>query len=201
MNRLFNIGLVFSCLSLILSSQIPISKEDTSQSFRMESKRSRRDGMKENWDYNRCVSVLSGEIAILKKISVVQGRVRRAAMNREWVDFDENDRELNSLGGEFARLEDERAALFPAETPFYTAILELPDEQRVELSRLYRELKIETLKMRALNETFLVYLSEAKSLAAAYLEAVCPARGGKLYTRKGRKVSQDLRSIVFNNRY
>jgi hypothetical protein len=167
----------------------------------MESKRSRRDGMKENWNYNRCVSVLSEEIAILKKISAVQGRVRRAAMNREWADFDENDKELNRLGGEFSRLEDERAGLFQTETPFYAEILKLPDEQRMELSRLYRELKTETLKMRTLNETFLVYLNEAKNLAAAYLETVCPARGGKLYTRKGRKVSQDLRSIVFNNRY
>jgi len=157
--------------------------------------------MKEGWNYARCVAVLSGEIEILKKISAVQSKVRQAVMSREWADFDEHDQELNRLGGEFERLEDERAILFPAETPFYDAILELPIEQHMELSRLYRELKTETLKMRTLNETFLVYLNEAKSLAAAYLEAVCPARGGKLYTRKGHKVSQDLRSIVFNNRY
>ena len=60
---------------------------------------------------------------------------------------------------------------------------------------------METLKMRALNETFMAYLSEAKTMAAAFLEAVYPARGGKLYTRKGRRVSQDLRSMVFNNRF
>jgi hypothetical protein len=157
--------------------------------------------VKEGWNFNRCVSVLSGEIETLKKISAVQGRVRKAVMSREWTDFDENDKVLNRLGAEFARLEDERTRLLPAETPFYDAVSELPYEQRLELSRLYRELKTETLKMRTLNETFLVYLNEAKNLAAAYLEAVCPARGGKLYTRKGRKVSQDLKSIVFNNRY
>jgi len=157
--------------------------------------------MKEGWNYARCVGVLSGEIEILNKISAVQSKVRQAVMSREWADFDENEKELNSLGVEFERLEGERATLFPAETPFYDAILELPIEERVELSRLYRELKTETMKMRALNETFLVYLNEAKGLATAYLEAVCPARGGKLYTRKGHKVSQDLRSIVVNNRY
>jgi hypothetical protein len=157
--------------------------------------------MKESLDYKRCVSVLNGEIEILRKISAVQNKVRQAVINREWADFDTHDQELNRLGGEFAHLEDERALLFPAETPFYDAILKFPVEKRVELSRLYRELKTETLKMRAINETFLVYLNEAKNLAAAYLEAVCPARGGKLYTRKGHKVSQDLRSIVINNRY
>jgi len=157
--------------------------------------------MEKGWDYARCVSVLNGEIEILKKISAVQGRVRQAVIKREWADFDEKNRELSRLGGEFERLEGERLPFFSTETPFYAAISELPGEERMELSRLYRELKMEALKMRALNETFLVYLNEAKSLAAAYLEAVCPARGGKLYTRKGRKVTQDLRSIVFNNRY
>jgi hypothetical protein len=157
--------------------------------------------MKEGWNYNRCVSVLNEEIEILREISAAQKKVRQTVINREWADFDTHDKELNRLGVEFERLEDERVLLFPAETPFYAAILELPIEERVELSRLYRELKMETLKMRALNETFLVYLNEAKNLAAAYLETVCPARGGKLYTRKGRKVSQDLRSIVINNRY
>jgi hypothetical protein len=157
--------------------------------------------MKEGWDYARCVSAINGEIGILKKISAVQGEVRKSAMSREWADYDEKHRELNLLSEEFERLEGERLLYFPAETPFYTAISELPDEQRMELSRLYRELKMETMKMRALNETFLVYLNEAKNLAAAYLETVCPARGGKLYTRKGRKVTQDLRSIVINNRY
>jgi len=157
--------------------------------------------MKEGWNYTRCLSVLSGEIEILKKISAVQGQVRQAVMSREWADFDEKNRELSRLGEEFERFEGERLLLFPEETPFYAAISELPGEERMELSRIYRELKMEAHKMRAVNETFLVYLNEAKSLAAAYLEAVCPARGGKLYTRKGRKVSQDLRSIVINNRY
>ena len=161
--------------------------------------------MKEGWDYNRCVSVLNGEIGILQKIYAVQSGIRQAVVKKEWTDFDEKNRELDCLGVEFTGLEDERARLFSSlidssnDSSFYAAILELPGEQRIVLSRLYRELKTETMKIRTLNETFMVYLNEAKNLAAAYLEAVCPARGGKLYTRKGRKVSQDLRSIVFNN--
>jgi hypothetical protein len=115
---------------------------------------------------------------------------------------------VGRLGEKFAILETERARLISTltkggveEVPFYDLITGLPAEERRELSRQYRELKLETLKIRALNETLLVYLNEAKNLAAAYLEAVCPARGGKLYTRKGRRVSQDLRSIVINNRF
>ena len=176
--------------------------------------------MKETWSFERCVSVINGEIELLKRISATQEAVRQTVMKREWTDFDEKSREINRLGGEFALLEEERTLLFSAlsngsgsfqatqeqasnteKTSFYTLILELPSEERKELSRLYRELKVETFKMRALNETFLAYVNEAKILAASYLEVVCPARGGKLYTRKGRRVSQDLKSIVFNNRF
>ena len=158
--------------------------------------------MKETWEYEHCASVLSGEVELLKKISSAQDKVRQAVMHREWSDFDENTQEINSLGSEFACFEEERARLFSAEEkPFYESIMGLPPEERSELSRLYRELKTETLKMRAVNETFLAYLNEAKSLATAYLEAVCPTEDSKLYTSKGRKAKRDLHSIVFNNRF
>jgi len=167
--------------------------------------------MKDIWDFTRCVSVLTGEIELLKQISAAQNRVRQAVMSREWADFDEKTAEVDRMSEEFAHLEEERAQLFTAladhtnkngeAKPFYALISGLLPEEGRELSHLYRELKMETFKMRALNETFLSYLNEAKALAAAYLEAACPARGGKLYTRKGHRVSQDLRSIVFNNRF
>ena len=169
--------------------------------------------MKNDWNYENCVSVLQNEIEILKKVFDAQFLVRQAVMNREWVDFDEKILKVDRLSEEFSKLEEERTALFSAlsnnspsamgvgEKPFYALIMVLPSEQSRELSILHRELKMQTLKMRALNETFFTYLNEAKTMASAYLEAVCPARGGKLYTRKGSKVSQDLKSIVFNSRF
>ena len=161
--------------------------------------------MKETWNFDRCVSVLNSEIELIKKLSAAQGLVRQAVMKREWTNFEESMHEVNLLGGEFAVLEETRAALFaalsPEEKPFYEMITTLPPLECRELSRLYRELKVETFKMRAVNETFLSYLGEVKTLSDAYLEALCPARSGKMYTRKGCKVSQDLRSIVINNRF
>ena len=187
--------------------------------------------MEEVWDFARCVSVLTEEIGLLKKISAIQDKMRQAVMSREWDSFDEKTRDASQLSEEFARLEDERAQLFSAlptastrsrgserdvasaadkpapgswhieEKPFYAAIMPLSAEERRELSDLYRELKIETLKMKASNETFLAYLDEVKAMTTAYIEAACPARGGKLYTRKGCRVSQDLKSIVVNNRF
>ena len=169
--------------------------------------------MKNEWNYDRCITVLRSEIEVLKNVFEAQYKVRQAVMNREWADFDKKIAEVEQFGSVFTCLEEERAMLFSAlsdishaevgieEKPFYALIMTLPAEQSRELSNLHRELKMQTLKMRALSETFMAYLTEAKTMASAYLEAVCPARGGKLYTRKGRRVSQDLKSIVFNSRF
>ena len=137
--------------------------------------------MKEAWNFKNCVSVLTAEIELLKKISAAQDRVRQAVMKREWADFDEKVAEVNRMGQEFALLDNDRGRLFSAlaigaasseEKPFYALIMNLPMEESRELSRLHRELKMETLKLKALNESFLAYLNEAKTIAAAYLEAV-----------------------------
>ena len=164
--------------------------------------------MNEAWNFEKCVSVLTGEIELLKKIFAAQEKVRLAVMSREWADFDEKTAEVNRLGEEFSILEEERVRLFSAlgcdeaeKKPIYAQLSGLPMEESRELARLYREIKMETLRIRSMSETMMAYLNEAKTLASAYLEAVCPARGGKLYGRKGRKISQDLRSIVINNRF
>jgi hypothetical protein len=165
--------------------------------------------MKMVWDYQRCAQVLNREIGLLKKISAVQDSVRQAALAREWVDFDWKIAEINHMGMEFSALEKERIELFAALNgeltgnphqglPFYALASRLPEEERRALSDLYRTIKMETVRMRAVNETFLNYLNEAKTMAAAYLEALFPARGGKLYTRKGGQAAKELKSMVFN---
>ena len=165
------------------------------------------------WNFEDCVSVLNREIALLQKISLVQDSVRQTVMAREWTDFDWKMAQINQLGEEFTLLEEERAGIFavlkqefcsdhPDETEdepsFYTLAAKLPMNECRQLSGLFRELKMETLRLKAQNETFAGYLNEIKVIAAAWLEAIFPAQGGKLYNRKGVQASGDLRSMVFN---
>jgi hypothetical protein len=116
------------------------------------------------------------------------------------------------MGEKFGLLETERVEIFAAlqenfcknpqeqEPSFYSLAAKLPPNECRELSGLYRELKMETLRMKALNDTFSTYLKEVKIMAAAWLDAVYPAQGGKLYTRKGHHISGDPRSMVLNQR-
>ena len=156
--------------------------------------------MDEGKVFDRCVSVLSGEVEILKNIEAAQKLVRQAVVNREWIDFDAKVQEISTLGEALASLEEERLTIMPEGEAFSAYIAQFSLQESAELSRLYREMKTQMFKVKMVNESFAAYLSEARTLTAAYLEAVCPARGGKLYTRKGSKVSQDLKSMVINNR-
>jgi hypothetical protein len=165
--------------------------------------------MEKAWDYTRCVMVMKQEIELLKKIAAVQDSVRQAVLAREWADFEWKTAEVNLLGEEFALLDAERDALFSGlaesrglkdgEIPaFYTLAAFLPEAWQRELRGLYRTMKMETLKMRVFNEAFINYLHESRTMAAASLDALFPARGGKLYTRKGGRINGDLKSMVLN---
>ena len=166
------------------------------------------------WDYERCVALFYKEIALVKRLFLVEESVRQAVMAREWTDFDWKMAEISQIGEEFAVLEAERIELIAglkgenkrnnsefvsdSEPSFYSMIAKLPSEEYRELSNLYRELKTETVKVKVLNETFIGYINEVRTMAAAWLDAVFPAQG-KLYTRKGRQVSRDLRSMILNH--
>ena len=168
-----------------------------------------------DWDFNNCVSILKQEISLLQKISVVQDSVHQAVMAREWTDFDWKIAEINQLGEEFALLDNDRAAIFSAlkenflspgqsgnetDFSFHSLAAKLPQDEGRELSGLFRELKMATLKLKAQSETFTGYLNEIKTITAAWLDAIFPVQGGKLYTRKGRQAAGELQSMLLNHR-
>jgi hypothetical protein len=162
-----------------------------------------------------CSFILRRETEILKKISVLQNELWYAVVNRIWTDFEANIEALNVLRGEFEALETRREKIiseFPRAMPaspvtayeeksnFYLLVSRFPEDFRKELTALYRELKMETLRIRLSNEAFVSYLGEARASVADFLEASFPDRGGKLYTRRGTEVPRDMRSMVLNQR-
>ena len=164
------------------------------------------------WNFDHCVSVFNQEIALLQKICQIQDSVREAVMAREWADFDWKMAEISQLGEDFNNLEAERVDIFAAlkekfidhqqnnedSASFYALIANLPHEQCRQLSGLFRELKMETLKLKTQNEIFVAYLNEIKLVTSAWMEAIFPVQGGKLYTRKGSEASGELRSVVLS---
>ena len=169
--------------------------------------------MQEARDFEKCVSILNQEIALVRKISFVQNSVCQAVMAREWVDFNWKMAEINQLGSDFYLLETERMEIFNefckkekinlpdknmTEFSFHDLTSKLPPEESRILSGLFRDLKMETLNLKTQNNTFTGYLNEIKTISAALLDVFLPVVGGKLYNQKGVQAAGDLRSMVLN---
>lgn len=161
--------------------------------------------------YERCVLILGREIEVLKKIGALQELTGKAVLNREWTDFEARHQTLNALGFEFEALEAERVELLSKmdavggrgdeKQRFYALISCFSPEPRDELTKLYRTLKLEALRVRITNEALVSCLAGAKTLMTGFLEAVFPERAGRLYTPQGTQAAADLRSVVLNRHF
>jgi hypothetical protein len=157
-----------------------------------------------------CSHILTREIGLLEKIALVQIQVKNAVINREWADFELLLDTLGKFSAEFETLEKERIGLFANLFPpkdgkdegagFYAMVSRLPAEERKTLTGLYRQLKMETFKIRLANDTLIRYINEARSTVSAFLEAAFPDRKGLLYSRRGIQIPSDMRSMVLNQR-
>jgi hypothetical protein len=161
--------------------------------------------------YEECRLILLREAELLKKVAARQALVRNAVLNRQWIDFEAHIADMNALGDEFAALEAERETFMsklPAQcgggdekSRFYALAARFPADKRSEITEIYRNLKLETLKVRASNDALLGYIAGAKATMTGFLEAVFPDRGGRLYTKRGKQIAQDMRSMVLNRRF
>ncbi|QQO07521.1 hypothetical protein [Breznakiella homolactica] len=159
-------------------------------------------------DFDNCMLILSQEVTVLENLSACQDLVRKAVMNREWVDFDGKISSLNDLSDQFEALEFERTRLFARysqagdgiaeEEGFYAMALRLPLGQRHAMTSLYRQLKMYILRIRLANDSLMHYINEAKLTVSEFLEAAFPDRKGRLYSRRGTQIPSDMRSMVLN---
>jgi hypothetical protein len=159
-------------------------------------------------DFEKCKDVLIKEIELVRRVSALQNSIREAVINRNWTDFEGYFSAPNGIGGEFSSLESERERFFPGDSSaaaqsmgFYAQIARFPAKQRRELSEIYRNLKLETMRVQISGEAIMEFITGARATIASFFEIAFPDRGGKMYTPYGRPVSHDMRSMVLNHRF
>jgi len=155
-----------------------------------------------------CIVILQKEIALLERLEAAQKVVSETVFSRDWTDMDALFTRLDEYGKEFESLEKERAKLFSElgrelgfeqEKPgFYALATRLDPETRREMTDLYRRLKLDVLKIRLANENLHHYIASNRSIISDFLQAAFPDRKGKLYSRHGREVHAEMRSIVLD---
>jgi len=158
--------------------------------------------------FEKCKAVLLKECELVRRISSLQNLVYEAVLNRDWSGFEANFSRLSEIGEEFSELEHQRERVFAGILPesdasvrFYSLTVGLPPEQRGELTEIYRNLKMETLKVKIMGETIMSFVIGAKATVAGFFEVAFPDRKGKIYTPYGMPVSQDMRSMVLNRSF
>jgi len=152
-------------------------------------------------EVGKCRDILLKETTLVQRIQELQNLIREAVINRDWTDFEGHFGELAEIQGEFACLEDEREQFFAGMEGFYAIIARLPVEQREELSQIFRNLKLETMRVQLSGEAIMGFIAGARATMAGFFEIAFPDRGGKIYTPHGKPVSHDMRSMVLNQRF
>jgi len=167
--------------------------------------------------YEKCRDILLRECELVQKASVIQENIRLCVIDRKWGEFQVNINEMNNIENGLANLENEREQLFLAfdalanynkiaatndpKRRFYAMASILPENQRNELTEIYRSLRLEAMKLRIANEVLMTYLVHVKSTIKEFFDLAFPERAAKVYTNQGTHPAQDMRSMVLNHTF
>jgi len=157
--------------------------------------------------FEKCRKILLKESELVQRIASLQKLIREAVRNREWTDFEYHFAALGRIKAEIIALESERERFFAeisgktGDFSFYAFAAQLPPEQRAELTAIYRNLKLETLRVQMAGEALMTYITEVRVVIAGFFEVAFPDRSGKIYTPHGMSASHDMRSIILNRSF
>jgi len=167
--------------------------------------------------YEKCKDILLKECELIQTAGFIQEKIRQAVTNKEWAVFEDHLSSMNSIESKMETLETEREQLFTvfktivheksfsenldAKGRFYTMVAILPENQRNDLTSIYRSLKLEALKLRIANDALFAYISEIKSTLNDFFALAFPQKCGKIYTKEGNHFSAELNSIVLNRSF
>jgi hypothetical protein len=167
--------------------------------------------------YEKCRDILIRECELIQNAAVIQEKIRLAVFEKDWTVFQDHLSVMNEIELKMEELEGEREQLFSvfeamvhqnsfsenldARGRFYKLVTLLPENQRNDLTSIYRNLKLESIKLRLANDTLLTYLNGIKSTLKDFFDLAFPDRAGKMYTKKGTHFSHDMRSLVLNSQF
>jgi hypothetical protein len=167
--------------------------------------------------YEKCRDLLLQEFELIQNAAMVQEKIRLAVTSREWTAFENHLNSMNSIESKLESLEKEREQLFTvfealvrqksfsdnldSKGRFYALVSLLPENQRNDLTSIYRSLKLEAIKLRMANDALMTYLNGIKATIKDFFDLAFPERAGKMYTKAGTHSSHDMRSMVLNRHF
>lgn len=167
--------------------------------------------------YEKCRDILLQECEVIQNAVIVQDKIRLAVIEREWMVFEDHLSAMNAIESKLESLETEREKLFTvfealvhqksfsenldAKGRFYSLVNLLPEDQRNDLTSIYRSLRLEALKLRMANDALMTYLNDIRMTLGEFFSSAFPERCGKMYTKEGTQFSSNMSSMVLNRSF
>jgi len=159
-------------------------------------------------EFEKCRDILLRENELVREIGGLQDVIHKAVVDRDWTDLEGRFSALDDMGKELAALENEREQIFSQSlgdvdpsSRFYAFTARLSEEQRKEITEIYRSMKLETLKVKTAGEALMSYIADARIVTNGIVEAAFPEKKAKTYSPYGTKASPDMRSMVLNQQF
>jgi hypothetical protein len=151
-------------------------------------------------------TVMELQVQGMTAFQATQLAARDALKAKDWSALDRALRSLDFQSEGLRCLEERRHGLWSSiqvrylgrEGRFYETVPRLPEAYREPLTRLHRELKAQTLGLRALSQGLAAYVQTAGALIQAVVQEIQPDLKGRLYSRSGRIRGGEAQPLVLN---
>jgi len=151
-------------------------------------------------------TVMELQVQGMTGFQATQLAARDALKAKDWSALDRALRSLDFQSEGLRCLEERRHDLWARiqlqylgrEGRFYETVPRLPEPFREPLTRLHRDLKAQTLGLRALSQGLAAYVQTAGALIQAVVHEIQPDLKGRLYSRTGRIRGGEAQPLVLN---
>lgn len=164
--------------------------------------------MNKNTPVERMEQILTEQTAAVERIYALQKDMYKSVMERDWLACEKQLSSLNSLSQKFSELDKKLFDLIEdfnhgdfligGQLDFFTFTNTLQKDDKKKLECLYKTLQSKIASSKIENEVFSNYIAHAQSLVQGIVDIISEERGGKCYTRTGKKVNADMTSLVLN---
>jgi hypothetical protein len=152
--------------------------------------------------------LLNREVELLESFAREEQKLQSAIVDREWDRLEYIVNEMSEASERVLAVETERHECYTrvreelgceAQDSFYDFASRLELGDRMEISELYRRLKVAVMRVQALTGGIGSYITSATSAIRDVLDELYPQRKGRIYSRAGHHTAPDDRAMVVDH--
>ena len=152
--------------------------------------------------------LLNREAELLENFAHQEQKLQDAIVDREWDRLEGIVNEMSDASQSVLSVEHERHECYTrvreeygcrSDAGFYDFVAHLDLGDRMEISELYRRLKVAVMRVQALTGGIGSYITSATSAIRDVIDELYPQRKGRIYSRAGHHAAPDDRAMVVDH--